>query len=112
MMVVLDSDLRVKATTPSFYRAFQLSREAVQNLSLHRLNHVFSDNRELQKVLHKAQQTSEAIAPFTVELRMDGEAHRKFECRLEPITLEGGAKVITLSLHASFGQGRSAQTGG
>lgn len=89
-----------------------LSRETVQNLSLHRLNHVFSDNPELQKVLHKAQQTSDAIAPFTVELRMDGETRRKFECRLEPITLEGGAKVITLSLHASFGQGRSAQTGG
>jgi PAS domain len=108
MMAVLDSDLRVKATTPSFCSSFQLS---LQNLSLHRLNHVFPDNPE-QKVLHKAQQTGEAIAPFTVELRMDVETRRKFECMLEPITLEGGAKVITLSLHASFGQERSAQTGG
>ncbi len=112
MMVVLDSDLRVKAATPSFCRAFQLGPGAVQNLSLHRLNHVFPDNPELQKALQKAQRTSEAIAPFTVELGMDGETRRKFECRLEPITLEGGAKVITLSLHASFGQERSAQTGG
>jgi two-component system, chemotaxis family, CheB/CheR fusion protein len=112
MMAVFDSDLRVKAATPSFCRAFQISPGAVQNLSLHRLNHVFPDNPELQKVLHKAQRTGEAIAPFTVELRMDGETRRKFECRLEPITLEGGAKVITLSPHASFGQERSAQTGG
>jgi hypothetical protein len=111
MMAVLDSDLRINAATPSFCSSFQLSPGAVQNPSLHRLNHVFPDNPE-QKVLHKAQQTGEAIAPFTVELRMDVETRRKFECMLEPITLEGGAKVITLSLHASFGQERSAQTGG
>jgi two-component system, chemotaxis family, CheB/CheR fusion protein len=95
-MLVLDPELRVKAATPSFYRAFQLSPEAV-----------LGDNPELQK----AQQTSEAVAPFTVELKMDGDTRRKFECKLEPITLEG-AKMITLSLRASIGRERSAQTRG
>jgi len=109
-MLVLDPDLRIKAATPSFYQAFQVSPETVQNRPLHEQNHFLSDNPELQKALQKAQQTGAASAPFTVELKMDGDARRKFECRLEPITLDGGAKVITLSLHASFGQERKAQT--
>jgi len=102
-MLVLDPDLRVKAATPSFYRAFQVSRETVQNRPLHEQNHFLSDNPELQKALQKARQTGAPSAPFTVELKMDGDARRKFECRLEPITLDGGAKVITLSLHATRG---------
>ena len=109
-MLVLDPYLRVKAATPSFYRAFQVSPETVQNRPLHEQNHFLSDNSELQKALQKAQQAGAASAPFTVELKMDGDTRRKFECRLEPITLDGGAKVITLSLHASFGQERKGQT--
>jgi two-component system, chemotaxis family, CheB/CheR fusion protein len=106
-MLVLDPELRVKAATPSFYRAFRLNPEAVQNRPLHEHNHFVSDNPELQKALQKVRQTGQPIAPFTVELKDRG-ARRKFECRLEPITLEGGAKVITLSLRASSGQERSA----
>jgi two-component system, chemotaxis family, CheB/CheR fusion protein len=102
-MLVLDPDLRVKAATPSFYRAFQLSPEAVQNRPLHEQDHFVSDKPELQKALHKAQRTGAASAPFTVELKMNGDARRKFECRLEPIALDGGGKVITLSLHATRG---------
>jgi PAS domain-containing protein len=109
-MLVLDVNLHVKAATPSFYRAFRLSPEAVRNRPLHRLNHVISDNPQLQQALYKAQQTSATIAPFTVELRMDGEARRTFDCSLERITLDGGAKLMTLSMRAPSAERRSAQT--
>jgi two-component system, chemotaxis family, CheB/CheR fusion protein len=109
-VLVLDSNLRVKTASPAFYRAFELSQESVQNRPLRQVNPVISDNPELQKALEKAQQTSEAMAPFMVELRMDGGARRKFECTLERITLDAGAQVITLTLHARPTAQRSAQT--
>ena len=109
-MLVLDPNLHIKAATPSFYRAFRLGPEAVHNRPLHRLNHVISDNPQLQQALHRAQHSSEMIAPFTVELRMDGEARRTFECRLERITLDGGAKLMTLSMRAPSAEKRIAQT--
>jgi two-component system, chemotaxis family, CheB/CheR fusion protein len=107
-MLVLDPDLRVKTASPSFYRTFQFSPESVQNRPLHRLNHFLADNPELQKSLEKAQQTREAIAPFNVELRMDGSERRKFECTIDQITLDGGAKVITLAMHAPRAEGQNA----
>jgi two-component system CheB/CheR fusion protein len=109
-VLVLDPALRVKAASPSFYRAFQLSPESVQNRPLDRLNHFVSGNPELQKALQTAQQTSETIPPFTIELRMDGDARKKFECRLERILLDGGANVITLTLHTPPPAQKSAQT--
>ena len=100
-MLVLDRDLRIQTATPSFYRAFRLAPEAVQNRPLDRVNHVVADNPELQKALKKAQQPGEMIAPFTVELKLDGEARQKFECRLERVALDGGANLIAVSLHAA-----------
>lgn len=109
-MLVLDPDLRIKAASPSFYRAFGFSRESIENRPLHRLNHFTADNPGLQKALQKAQQTSDAIAPLSVELKMDGNERRKFECKIDQITLDGGAKVITLFMQP--GGQRSAQTTG
>lgn len=104
-MLVLDPDLRIKAASRSFCRAFHLSKESIENRPLDRLNHFMADNPELQKALQKAQQTGDAIAPLTVELRMDGDRRGKFECKIDQISLDGGAKVITLSMHApSAGQ--------
>jgi two-component system, chemotaxis family, CheB/CheR fusion protein len=108
-MVVLDPNLHVRAATPSFYQVFGLSAESIRNRPLYRLNHFISDNPQLEKALQKAQQTNEAIEAFMVELRADG-TRRKFECRLDHIVLEGGAKVITLSLHGVAEEQRSAQS--
>jgi two-component system, chemotaxis family, CheB/CheR fusion protein len=105
---VLDPDLRVKTASPSFYRAFQLSPESVQNRRLHQLNQVISDNTDLHKILEKAQHTGDALAPFMLELKMDGGVRRKFECQLQRITLGGGAQVLTLTLHAPTAGQRSA----
>jgi len=107
-MLVLDPNLHIRAATASFYQAFGLSAESIQNLPLHRLNHFISDNPQLQKALEKAQQTTEMIEPFTLELGADG-MQKKFECRLDHIVLDGGAKVITLSLHGLGEEQRSAK---
>ena len=109
-IAVLDSELRVKAATPSFQGLFQLSPETIQNLPLHRVSEVFFGNPELQKALQKARQSNEAIAPLTVELKIDGDSSRRFECRLERIALDGGAKVITLSLHTPPTAQKSVET--
>jgi two-component system, chemotaxis family, CheB/CheR fusion protein len=96
-MLVLDPHLRVQAATPSFYRAFQLKANTADS----RLNHLIADSPELQKALEKAQSTNGAIAPFIVEVKMEG-ARRKFECRLERITPDGGVRLIALSMLAPF----------
>ncbi len=100
MMLLLDSDLQIKAATPSFYRAFHLGPEAVRNRPLHRLDHVLAGHPELRGALQKAQRGSAAISPFTVELKVDGNASRKFECRLERVVLPGGTSMILLSFEA------------
>jgi two-component system CheB/CheR fusion protein len=100
IMLLLDSDLQIKAATPSFYREFHLSPEAVRNRPLHRVDHVLAGHPELRGALQKAQRGSAAISPFTVELKIDGNAGGKFECRLERIALPGGANVILLSFEA------------
>lgn len=106
--LVLDSNLHIKSATPSFYRAFGITPESARNRPLHTLDHVVSDNPELQKALQKAQQTNESIAPLTVEVSVAGNTRRKFECRLERITFDGDPKVFALSLHASsVGQQRA-----
>jgi two-component system CheB/CheR fusion protein len=108
-MLVLDPDLRVKAASASFYRTFQLNPEAVRNRGLDSLSHLTSANHDLQNALATARASGHPIAPFTVELKIDG-VQQKFECRLERITLDGGAKVITLSLHTPPREQESAQT--
>ena len=100
MMLLLDSDLQIKAATPSFYRAFHLSPEAVRNRPVDRLDHVLAGHPELQGALQKAQRGSAAISSFTVEWKVDGNAGRKFECKLDRIALPGGASVILLSFEA------------
>ena len=100
IMVLLDSDLQIKAATPSFYRAFHLSPESVRNRTLDGLDHVLAGHPELQGALQKAHRGNAAIAPFTVELKADGNAPRKFQCSLERIALPGGASVILLSFKA------------
>jgi two-component system CheB/CheR fusion protein len=110
-MLVLDPELRVKAATPSFYRTFQVSPESVQNRPIHGLNHVVSDNPQLEEALQKARKTNEAIAPFLVELRTDKENRRKFECKLERIALAGGTSLIALSMLAPFTDQQRLQAG-
>ena len=109
MMLLLDSDLQIKAATPSFYRAFQLSPESVRNRPFDRLDHVLAGHPEFQGALQKAQRGSAAIAPFTVELKADGNAPRKFECTIERIALPGGATVILLSFKAPVTAAASLQ---
>lgn len=108
-MLVLDPELRIKAATPSFYRRFRLNPESVRDRPVHRMNHLVADNPELQKALEKVQKTSDEIAPFTMELKRDGQ-RQKFECRVDRITLDGGAKVITLSMHPPKGEDTHTQT--
>ena len=110
-MLVLDRDLRIRSATQSFYRLFRLSQESVQNRPIIQgLNHFVSDNPELQKALQRVQQSGDTIAPFAVALSMDGNERRKFECRVERFTLDGGAQVITLSMHAPLAERQNAQT--
>ena len=109
IMLVMDSGLHIKAATPSFYRVFQLSPELARNRPLDRLDRVLAGLPELQSALQKAQRPGAAIAPFTVELKIDGNARRKFECRIERIALPDGAGVIALSLYASRAAAESAQ---
>ena len=98
-MLVLDTELRVRAATPSFYRAFKLSPEAILNQRLDRLNHVVGfDNPELREALRKALHTSEAVGPVTLELKMDEESLRGFECRIERMAQDLGVRMITLSM--------------
>jgi two-component system CheB/CheR fusion protein len=101
-MLVLDPELHIKAATPSFYRVFQVSPESVQNRPIQGLNHVLGDNPALQEALRKAEHTGENIAPFTVELKTGEGNRRRFECRLERVSLPGGGNMITLSLLAPF----------
>jgi two-component system CheB/CheR fusion protein len=100
MMLLLDSDLQIKAAAPSFYRAFHLSPESVRNRPLDRLDLGLAGHPELQGALQKALRGGAAIAPFTVDLKVDGNAGRKFQCSLERIALPGGASVILLSFKA------------
>ena len=44
-----------------------------------------------------------------MEFKADGNAARKFECRLERIALPGGASVIPLSFKASVTAAESLQ---
>lgn len=97
LMLVLDTQLRIRAASPSFYRAFRLRPESAQNRPLHRLDHVFADNPQLWGALEKAQKTTDTIAPFPMELKLDGTS-QKVECRVERVTLDGGALLITLSM--------------
>lgn len=99
IMLLLDSDLQIKTATPSFYRAFGLSPESVRNQPLDHLDHVFADLPELAGALQKAQHGAAPIAPFTVDLKMDGNERRRFVCKLERISLSGGASAIALSMH-------------
>ena len=108
-MLVLDSDLHIKSATPSFYRVFGTGPESVRNRPIHSLDHLVADNPELRKALQNARQTDESIAPFTVEIRMEGNARSKFECRLERVTLHGGVNVLTLSLHVPQGGSKHAE---
>jgi two-component system, chemotaxis family, CheB/CheR fusion protein len=108
-VLVLDPDLHIKAASPSFYRAFHISKESIESRPLDRLNHFMADNPELQKALQKAQQTGDTIAPLTIELRIDGDQRRKFQCMIDQIMLDGGAKVITLSMHAPSSRQQSSQ---
>ena len=101
MMLLLDSDLQIKAATPSFYRAFHLNPESARNQPFDRLDHVLGGQPEVQNALQKAQRGTAAIAPFTVEIKSDGNAPRKFECAIERIALPGGASLMALSMHAS-----------
>jgi len=110
-MLVLDPELCVKAATSSFYRTFQASPEMVQNRPLHSLNHMVSDNPQLEEALQKARNAGDVIAPFMVELRTDKETRRKFECKLERIALPGGTSVIALSMLAPFTDQQRLQAG-
>ena len=109
MMLLLDSDLRIKAATPSFYRAFHLSPESARNRPVDRLDHTLAGHPELQSALQKAQHGSAAIAPFTVELKADGNAGRKFQCSLDRIALPGGASLILLSFKTPVAAAESLQ---
>jgi two-component system CheB/CheR fusion protein len=108
-MLVLDGELRIKSATPSFYRLFGLSQESVQDRPLHRLDHFISQNPELGKALQRIQQTSATIVPFRVELSLDGNQRRRFECKLERFALDGGSQVITLSMHTPLSERQNAQ---
>ena len=108
-MLVLDRELHIKAATPSFYRAFRLSQESARNRPLQELNHVMSENPQLEEALRKVRETNEAIAPFFVELRTDGENRRKFECKVERVRLAGGAHLIAVSMLAPFTEQQRAE---
>jgi two-component system, chemotaxis family, CheB/CheR fusion protein len=109
-MLVLDPELRIKAATSSFYRTLRVSPESVQNRPIQSLNHMVSDNPQLEEALQKAQNTNEAIAPFMVELRTD-KTPRKFECKLERIALAGGTSLIAVSMLAPFTDQQRLQAG-
>jgi hypothetical protein len=108
-MLVLDPELHIKAASPSFYRKFRLTPESVRDRPLSLVNHVISDNPELRKALEKAQKTTDTIAPFGVELKLDG-TRQKLECRIERISLDGGGLAITVSMHPPAIEAATPQT--